>query len=230
MQEQAVLNKDGAIQMAPEFSPGIRAAAQVISYVMHPLFIPTVVTILIVQALPEYFVTFKQVSKRFPYDMLYFRVISISIFFPLLVVLLSKALGFVSSIYLKTQKDRIIPYVAIMIFYFWAFYTFLREGIAPPFFNAFFLGIFIAIIIAFVSNIFVKISMHTVGWGGVIGLLLSLMWGMDMNVTLPLIITFFAAGLVAVARLILSAHTPAEIYLGFIVGILAQLAAYGMIG
>ncbi|MET6999101.1 hypothetical protein [Chitinophaga defluvii] len=230
MQEQAVLNKDGALEMEPRFSPGMRAIAQVISYVMHPLFIPTVITILLVYALPEYFVTFKQFSKKFPYDMLYFRVISISIFFPLLTVLLSKALGFVSSIYLKTQRDRIIPYVAIIIFYFWAFYTFLREGVAPPFFNAFFLGIFIAIIIAFVSNNFVKISMHTVGWGGVIGLLLALMWGMDINVTFPLVITFFAAGLVAVARLVLAAHTPAEVYLGFIVGILAQLAAYAMIG
>lgn len=67
--------------------------------------------------------------------------------------------------------------------------------------------------------------MHAVGWGGVIGLLLSLMWGMHMNVSVPLVITFFVAGIVATSRLILEAHEPREIYIGFLIGIISQLAA-----
>ncbi|ASZ10451.1 hypothetical protein KTO58_23350 [Chitinophaga pendula] len=214
----------------PSFPASIRTVAQVISYVLHPLFIPTIVTFLVLQAMPEYFVTFKQESIRLPFDTLYFRVISISLVFPLLVVLLSRQLGFVSSIYLQSQRDRIIPYVGTVIFYFWAFYTFKRQGIAPPFFNAFFLGTFIAIIASFIANIYLKISMHTIGWGGVIGFLLSLMWGMHMNVTFPLIITFFVAGMVGTARLILHAHTRPEVNAGFIVGIVSQLIAYAIIG
>ncbi len=72
--------------------------------------------------------------------------------------------------------------------------------------------------------------MHTMGWGGVIGLLLALMWGMDMNVTIPLVITLFIAGVVGTARMVLAAHSPAEIYAGFIVGILSQLLAYAFVG
>jgi membrane-associated phospholipid phosphatase len=73
--------------------------------------------------------------------------------------------------------------------------------------------------------------MHTTGWGGVIGLLLMLMMGhMHMNVSLPLVVTFFVAGIVATSRLILSAHTPAEIYAGFMIGILSQWIAYGIVG
>lgn len=214
----------------PVFPPALRTVAQVVSYVMHPLFIPVIVTYLTVSALPEYFVTFKQYSIRFPYDTLYFRVIAISVFFPLLTVLLLRALRFVDSFYLRSQRDRIIPYIASIVFYFWAFYTFIREGVAPPFYNAFFLGVFLAVIASFIINIFVKISMHTVGWGGVIGLLLALMWGMHMNVSVPLALTFFAAGLVATARMILGAHSPAETYMGFLVGILSQLLAYGIVG
>lgn len=214
----------------PTFPASIRTVAQVISYVLHPLFIPTIVTFLVLQAMPEYFVTFKQESIRLPFDTLYFRVISISLVFPLLVVLLSWRLGFVSSIYLQSQRDRIIPYVGTVIFYFWAFYTFKRQGIAPPFFNAFFLGTFIAIIASFIANIYLKISMHTIGWGGVIGFLLSLMWGMHMNVTFPLIITFFVAGIVGSARLILHAHNRPEVNAGFIVGIASQLIAYAIVG
>jgi hypothetical protein len=225
MQEQAVLNRDGHLHIQPEFSPVMRSIAQVISYLTHPLFIPVSVTFLVLESIPEYMVAFKLQSKRFAFDMLYMRVVIISVGFPLLSVFLAKALGFISSIYMKTQRDRIIPYVAMITYYFWAFYTFFQEGRAPKFYTAFFLGVFLSISISFVSNNFIKTSMHTVGWGGVIGFLLSLMWGMHMNVSVPLIITFFVAGIVATARLILHAHTPREIYVGFLIGILSQLIA-----
>lgn len=225
MQEQAVLDRNGNLHTAPEFSRVMRSLAQVISYLTHPLFIPLLVTFLVLQSIPEYMVAFKSLSKRFAFDMLYFRVAIISIGFPVLTMLLAKALKFVSSIYMKTQRDRIIPYIAMITYYFWAFYTFLQEGRAPKFYTAFFLGVFLSISIAFVSNNFIKTSMHTVGWGGVIGFLLSLMWGMHMNVSVPLLITFFVAGIVATARMVLDAHTPREIYIGFLIGIVSQLAS-----
>ena len=225
MQENAVLNRFSELDEQPQFSPALRAVAQVISYLTHPLFIPLLVTFLILQSIPEYMVAFKSQSKRFAFDMLYFRVAIISIGFPVLTLLLAKSLNFISSIYLKSQRDRIIPYVAMLTYYFWAFYTFLQEGRAPQFYTAFFLGVFLSISIAFISNIFIKTSMHTVGWGGVIGLLLSLMWGMHMNVSVPLVITFFVAAIVATSRMIVDAHHPREIYLGFLIGIFSQLVA-----
>ena len=44
-------------------------------------------------------------------------------FFPLVTVLLAKGLGFLDSIYLKTQKERIIPYIACGVYYFWMAYV-----------------------------------------------------------------------------------------------------------
>lgn len=213
-----------------KFSPGLRATAQVFSYLLHPLFIPVLITLIAVTALPEYFVYFKQISLRFPYDALLFRVIVTCLLFPLLVVVLARLLKFVDSIQLSGQRDRIIPYVGTIIFYFWAFYTFKRQGMSPGFFNAFFLGIFLSVVISFVANSFVKISMHTVGWGGVLGFLLALMWGMGMNVSIPLGLAFVLAGIAATSRLVLDAHSSGEIYAGFIVGILSQLIAYWIVG
>jgi hypothetical protein len=213
-----------------EFSPALRSVATVISYITHPLFIPLIITILIIRALPEYFVAFARDSRRFPYDTLYIRVLTTCIFFPVFTLMLARSLKFVESIQMHTQRDRIIPYVACTIYYFWAFYAFKREGITPPFFNAFFLGVFLAVVLSMVGNTYAKISMHTTGWGGVIGLLLMLMTDMHMNVSFPLLVTFIVAGIVATARLILSAHTPAEIYTGFIIGILSQWIAYGIVG
>lgn len=225
MQEQAVLDRNGNLHLEPEFPGALKTTALAISYLTHPLFIPLLVTFLVLESIPEYMVAFKPLSKRFAYDMLYFRVAIISIGFPMLTLLLAKSLKFVSSIHMKTQRDRIIPYVAMITYYFWAFYTFQQEGRAPKFYTAFFLGVFLSVSIAFVTNNFIKTSMHTVGWGGVIGFLCSLMWGMHMNVSVPLVITFFVAGIAATARLILSAHQPREIYIGFLIGIVSQLAA-----
>lgn len=212
------------------FSPGLRATAQVLSYLLHPLFIPLLITLSLVTALPEYFVSFKQLSSRFPYDVLYIRVAVGSLLFPLLAVVLTRMLGFVNTIHLNGQRERIIPYVATIIFYFWAFYTFKRQGVSPDFFNAFLLGIFLAVVLSFVANNFIKISMHTVGWGGVLGFLMALMWGMGINVSIPLAVAILLSGLAATSRLVLDAHTPAEIYAGLFAGILCQFAAYAVVG
>ena len=52
-------------------------------------------------------------------------------FFPLVTVLLAKGLGFLDSIYLKTQKDRIIPYIACGIYYFWMCYVLRNQPNFP---------------------------------------------------------------------------------------------------
>jgi hypothetical protein len=213
-----------------QFPPALRATATVFSYLLHPLFIPLLITFLVVTALPEYFMVFKHNSFRFEFDSLYIRVGVGCLLFPLLAVVLMKLLGFVNSLELDSRTDRIIPYVATTIFYFWVFYTFKRQGLTPGFFDAFFLGIFIAVVICLVANSFVKISMHTTGWGGVLGFLLMMMWGMEMNVSLPLALAFVLTGLAATARLVLHAHTTQEIYIGLVVGILSQVIAYAIVG
>ncbi|MCF6401987.1 phosphatase PAP2 family protein [Chitinophaga filiformis] len=230
MEQVIIPTTDNSRQDKPVFSPALQKVAEVISYLSHPLFLPILVTVLLVNAMPEYFVLFKQESIRYPFDLLYIRVLFTTLFLPLFVVALCKALGFVTSFQLRSQKDRIIPYVACTTFYFWTYFAFKRQGVAPPFFNAFFLGVFIAIVIGMVANTYVKISMHTIGWGGVIGFLLMLMTGLNMNISLALMIAFLISGIVGTARLILGAHTPAEIYTGFILGILSQLIAYGIAG
>lgn len=230
MEQVIIPTTDDSRQEKPVFSPALRKVAEVISYLSHPLFLPILVTVFLANAIPEYFVLFKQDSVRFAFDKLFIRVLFSTLFLPLFVVALCKALGFVTSFQLRSQKDRIIPYIACTIFYFWTYFAFKREAVAPPFFNAFFLGVFLAIVIGMVANTYVKISMHTIGWGGVVGFLLMLMIGMNMNISLVLMVAFLITGIVGTARLILGAHTPAEIYAGFILGIISQLIAYGIAG
>lgn len=112
-----------------------------------------------------------------------------------------------------------------MIFYFWA-YRVMSNTNAPFLLRVLLLGSFWSIIVLFMINIFFKVSMHTAAAGGAIAMIVVLMLQSSVNMVLPLFITFIIAGIVGTARLILSAHSQGQVWLGYIVGLLVQMGAY----
>ena len=62
--------------------------------------------------------------------------------------------------------------------------------------------------------------------GGMLGFVTVLIIMSPVDMTLPLIIGLVIAGLSGTARLLLGAHTQFEIWTGYILGVLVQLAAY----
>lgn len=150
----------------------------------------------------------------------------LTIFFPLVTLLLMKALGFVQSIQLKTSRERIMPLMATMIFYFWVSHVFNHFPQVPLLLRALLLGSFWAIIAVFMCNIFVKISMHTAAAGGMVALMTLLLFHSPANMFLPVSVALLIAGLIGTARMYLREHRIAEIWLGYIVGFLAQLGAW----
>lgn len=127
--------------------------------------------------------------------------------------------------FLHTQKDRIIPYIASGIFFFWTWHVFRQQTQYHPIFASFFFGVLITSSAALLANIYFKISMHAMGVGGVIGLFLVIMAYNTMLMTWPLSLAFLVAGIVCTSRLIISNHSSKDIYLGLILGIISQLAA-----
>jgi hypothetical protein len=143
---------------------------------------------------------------------------------PLATLLLAKALGFVNSIYLKTQKDRIIPYVACGIFYFWIWYVFRNQGVAPQV-VMFALAVFLASSAGMIVNSFMKVSMHALSVGVMATYVLLLGFTSYQSFGPFISIAFLITGLVCTARLIHSDHSPGEIYVGLLIGTLAQIVA-----
>jgi hypothetical protein len=167
---------------------------------------------------PSYFVGFSTTGK---YKIL--LLVAINAFaFPLITVLLLKGLGFINSIFLKTQKDRIIPYIASMTFFFWTQYVLREQNFVPRILVAFMFGVFISSSAALIANIYHKISMHAIGMGGMLGLFLVIMQQNTMLMTGPLTIALLITGIVCTSRMIVSDHQPKEIYAGLVVGLLCQ--------
>jgi len=200
--------------------PLIRIVAKLISYLFHPLFIPLYVGLFLI-----YEARLFNDRTDWQKKIIVIQFFVYYTFFPLMTTLLSKALGFVDSVYLKTQKDRILPYIVCEIFYFWAWYVFKNIHF-PKEVVLFSLGVFLACSLGLILNSFFKISMHTISLGLVCtffllaGLLSTTSYGFYISIAVLI------GGTTATARLIDSNHTEKEIYAGFLVGAIAELIAY----
>ena len=200
----------------------LRVFAQFFSVLFHPLFIPTYVVAFLINFHPSYFSGFNNSAKM----MLLLTTALNTAFFPAFSVFIMKGLGFIKSVFLHSQQDRIGPYLASMIFYFWAARVFFKfEPQLSPVLPAFMTGVFLTTVAALIINIFYKISMHAIGCGGLLGVFLIIMNSNSMLMTWPLSLALLVTGIVCTSRFIVSNHTPKEIYAGLLVGLLCQLIA-----
>ena len=149
----------------------------------------------------------------------------ITAFFPALTVFLLWRLGFSTSIYLRTQKERIVPYISSIIYFFWAFYVSKNLPGSPPVMTFFFLGIFLTMSLAVMANNYFKISMHAMAVGGAATFMVLLGFVNGETNSVAIAIAVFVAGLVCTARLLVSDHSPYDIYWGLILGAVCQMVA-----
>ncbi|MCW3092647.1 MAG: hypothetical protein JWP81_3716 [Ferruginibacter sp.] len=215
---QDVAIKEISSKAVNTYGPALRFFAQLFSYVFHPLFIPLYVTWFLAFVSPAYFTGFSEFGKK----SVLIQVVLNAIGYPAISILLLKRLGFIESVFLRTQRDRIIPYITSMIFYFWTQYVLRELPYVPRILVAFMFGVFISTSAALIANIYYKISMHAIGMGGLLGLFLVIMQQNTILMTWPLCLAFLLAGIVCTSRLIVSDHRPKEIYAGLLVGLACQ--------
>ena len=199
--------------------------AKLVSYIFHPIFIPTYFFIYLMLQFPYEFagITEWQLKMRF------FGVFWLTVFFPAFAVFLLWRLKFSDSIFLRTQKERIVPYIITMFFYWWMYYLSRNFSDQPEVLKFFFMGIFIGTVAGLIINNYFKISMHAMGAGGLATAFLLTSFHYQIANGIPVSMALVVAGLVCTARLIVSDHSVREIYSGLFVGILCQLIAYWVV-
>jgi hypothetical protein len=210
-----------AIEEASEQSMIVRVSAHLLSIIFHPLFIPLYVSLFLLYVHPSYFAGYDAYDKFW----LPLRVGYATIFLPLLSVFLLWRLKFINSMFLKTQKDRVVPYIISNIYFFWLFWVFKNDAGIPNILTSFIFGVFIVSSAALLANVYLKISMHAIAMGGMLGLFVIILQQNTMLMTVPLCIALLIAGLVCTARLIVSDHQPKEIYWGLLLGVICQFIA-----
>jgi hypothetical protein len=208
-------------------NPVLRGVAHVISYLFHPLFISVYVMGFLIFIHPYAFTGFDMRTRVFRFITIFFC----NTFLPLFAIFLMWLLKLVGSLTLPTMKDRIIPYIVAMTFYWWTWMVFKNvsagnEQKIPDTAIHFLLGAFLAICGGWICNIFFKISMHAIAMGGAVMFFLLLGFN-DANASgLYIAVALLCAGAVCTSRLILSEHNGFEIWVGLFVGMFAQLIAW----
>ncbi len=139
----------------------LKGFAQFVSYIFHPLFIPVYVALFLLFVHPLLFAGHDYDAKLRLIATVFVNLTLL----PAITVFLCWRLKFVDSVYMNTQKERIIPLAAAMIFYFWCWFVLRNFTVIPGFFRQFLLGSFITIIGAWLANIYFKVSLHAVAAG-----------------------------------------------------------------
>jgi len=127
----------------------------------------------------------------------------------------------ISSIKLENRLERFTP-KGITAVYYVMNYVLLRimipEHMIISFIFPYAFGLVLIVIAAFIMNYFTKISLHMLGFFGVIGTIMGYFQNqLDYNLFF-LIFLIIVGGLIGSARIYLKAHTLKEVVLGIIIG------------
>ncbi len=122
------------------------------------------------------------------------------------------------------RAERSVPYFITVLYYGFTWWL-LYKAPVPPILAQLMMGAAIAVLGTALVNFKYKISAHLVGIGGLSGCFLVLGLHGSQDYTLPFIIGILSSGILGWARLQLSAHSPVEVYSGFLLGLLSQFIA-----
>jgi membrane-associated phospholipid phosphatase len=194
--------------------------ANIISYIFHPLFIP-VLGLLVISNSGTYAA---DLDHRFT-NFIYFSVVVLTLVFPLVIILFIYFGKLTNKIQLSDQRERLIPFLITFVFYFIA-YLLIRKLPISQVYQRFLFGACLTVLFFAMISFFWKISAHLAGWGGLVGLILSLSVRFETDLMIFLIFSILITGLVGFARLRLGAHNQFQIYSGFLVGLGTIMAVF----
>lgn len=197
--------------------------ARIISVVFHPLLLPTYWTILMAKVLPRGLEPFVEAQHLHLIGLIFIM----TFFLPVVFFGLLKAIGILPAMNMHERKDRVKPFIFITLWYvIVAIQLVLRDQITiNDNFVKFLIIIDVLVFIGTFFTFFFKISVHSIGMWGLVGMLLGLNFFQEDNTLLfPLIAILALTGVVMSSRLQLNAHTPKEIAVGSVVGLAVSVA------
>ena len=187
--------------------------AKIVSIVFHPLLMPTLGFFIILDSSMYLSSSINPLTTKITYATIFI----FTCVLPFINVWFLVNKGYAKDIYLRTRKERKLPYLFSVVYYLILYY-FLKPINLPPAIYLMVLGTTIAAIITLLINLRWKISAHMVGIGGVLGAVIGISERFMQNLNGTIIVLFLVAGMIGYARLKLEAHTSSQVYAGFATG------------
>ncbi len=190
-----------------------KVIARISSVLFHPLFMPTL-GIFILFRLNTYLSLSVAPGARRLIVLLIFVNTAIA---PVLSILLLKQTGHVRNYLLNDRAERIFPLLIASVMFFLTYY-FLRQISLPGLLYFFLIGATLLVLMSLLVSFLWKISIHMVSLGGFTAFLV--ITSFLLNIDIPWLIgaAFLFSGLTGASRIYLGAHSPAQVYAGYIMG------------
>jgi membrane-associated phospholipid phosphatase len=210
----------------------IRKLALLVSILMHPLLMPTLLFTILFYFAP---IVISPISESAINTILFILLIT-TFLLPLLSI---SALVYSSgrlqdtlkNLSMQERKIRVLPFFFTTIFYGITTYMFMAKIRENSIFLIILMAITLIVLTITLITLFVKVSTHSAAASGLIGFLLSIALKHSQHELLfPLVVILLLAGLVMSARLYLNAHRPNEILLGCAVGFFLSFGTIWLFG
>ena len=193
-------------------------AAQIVSVLFHPLLLTTYLVMIIGFWVPSMLL----VGRDHLLIFIAF-IFGISFLLPVVNLFLFRQYGIISSWRMEARKERIVPFVFISVIYLLIAFLFVYKVRVMLDFTRLLVVAAGLVLSGTVSTFFFKVSVHSLGCWGIVGILFWLARLGHGSLTYPLAASILLAGVVMSARLKLNAHTLNEVLLGGVVGLLVSL-------
>ena len=189
---------------------------RILSSLLHPILFPLVGSVFYLFVVPRY------ISTR--YKILVLAVIFIGTYLlPILLLFLLKTLKIIQSYHLSSIEERKFPLLALCFLGILIGRMLFKITVVSDLAIFVIAGSFALILVYGFLWLRTKVSIHTLGIGGLIGFIMKLSMLYHLNFLVVIAFLFVLFGIIANARLKLRAHTLTEVLLGVIIGIGTQL-------
>ena len=200
----------------------MNAVARFFSVLFHPLLMATYLFALLAVTLPSALSPLQPGS----HPTFILLVFIVTFLLPLLCIGIFKTFGTIRNFMMADRKERIIPFVFITGIYVAVtimFYT--RTDSTDVNFLRLLMIVDLLVIVSTAATLFFKISVHSVGIWGLIGITLPLTQISEVNYLFYSSIALIVlAGVVMSARLQLGAHSAREVMWGSIAGLATSVS------
>jgi len=195
-------------------------AARIISYLFHPLLMPMYGILVI-----TFSGTYAGIADLRELRFINMVVFGLTFAMPAAFIPLYLYIRLVRHVEMEERRERLVPYGITLVFYLTA-YLLIREVPVSRVYQEFMLSACLTLFGVFIVSFFWKISAHMAGLGGVAALVISLSIILEAELMLYLMIAVISAGLAAYARLRMNAHTPLQVYSGFMLGFVTVVLVF----
>lgn len=197
----------------------LRAVAWLFSIVFHPIGFAFVgLTVLLFSTRYEFVIVHQYYTAEY-----LFRVFVLTYIIPLIWSGWQYSIFHLFSRNKNYTQARLLNLLMVNVIYFFSYkYLLAFKGFSIA--NSYLLVCIVLMTISAIITYFWKISLHMIGIGGFSGLLFSIAWLYSSQIaaiSFPIII--LTSGIVGSSRLILKAHTPAQIYSGYSIGFIVSI-------